>query len=286
MNVGIILVLVIALVFLFVWLRKVKRLKISNVYFISGAVKTGKTYVSVALAVKTYRKNLLRYYLTYPLLKLKNFRNHFIVDKDIYKPRLYSNIKLRYVKFNIFTKDMLLRRVRIPNKSVVLLDETSLLADSMLFKDKSINDNLLLFYKLFGHYSHGGTLIANSQAISDNHYSLKRAMGRYLYVFNRVKWPFVSVVKGVELVYSDDNPQLTSMLVGDLEDNIKKMLFLNRYYKYYDCYCYSAFTDDLPLYINKDVPVLKKFDSLKCDELVTLQDFVELDKRNFVEARI
>ena len=228
--------LIVSILLLVWWIKHAKKLKISNVYFVSGAVKTGKSFVSVALAVKTYKKNLLRYYISLPirLLICKWRKEKF--DKKIYKPMLYSNIPLRFVKHNRFTKDILLRNVRIPNKSVVLLDETSLLADSMLFKDNKINNELMLFFKLFGHYSHGGTCVCNSQTIADNHFSLKRSIGRYLYVYNRAKFPFFTRIKGVEQIYSDDTTS-TNVLTGDLEDNQKSMLFLNKYYKYYDYYC-------------------------------------------------
>lgn len=274
-NFWIIILIVVGVVLLYLYLKHWKRLKISNVYFVSGAVKTGKTFVSVALAVKTYKKNLRRFYITYPLLRLKLFLAKEEYNEKIYKPMLYSNIKLRYVKHNAFTKDILLRQVRIPNKSVVLLDETSLIADSMLFKDNKINIELLLFFKLFGHYSHGGTCVCNSQTISDNHYSLKRAMGRYLYVYNRTKFPFFTRMLAVERIYSDDANNV-NLVEGDLEDSQKKLLFLNRYYRYYDCYCYSVFTDDLTIQVDYDKRVYKKLDSLKTDDLVTLQNFDDL----------
>jgi len=275
----IILLIVVAVFILWFYIKHVKKLKISNVYFVSGAVKTGKSYVSVSLAVKTYKRNLRKFYISYPFLRLRLLLAKEEYNENIYKPMLYSNIPLRYVKFNRFTDNILLRRVRIPNKSVVLLDETSLIADSMLFKDKQINDELLLFFKLFGHYSHGGTCICNSQTISDNHFSLKRSMGRYLYVYNRTKFPFFTILKGVERIYSDDTSSL-QVTKGDLEDELKILWFLNKYYKYYDCYCYSIFTDELSIQVDYDKPILHRKDSLKCDNIVTLQSFGDLlDKR-------
>ena len=166
-TVLLIILIVLSIVFLVWWIKHAKKLKISNVYFISGAVKTGKSYVTVALGVKTYKRNLRRFYLGYPLLRLKLMLRHEKYNEKEYKPMLYSNIPLRYVKYNPFTIDILLRKVRIPNKSVCILDEASLLADSMLFKDKQINDDLTLFFKLYGHYTHGGTCVINSQTIAD-----------------------------------------------------------------------------------------------------------------------
>lgn len=284
-TVLLIILIVVSIFFLIWWIKHAKKLKISNVYFVSGAVKTGKSYVTVALGVKTYRKNLRWFYIGYPLLRLKLALRHEKYDERIYKPMLYSNIPLRYVRHNRFTKDILLRKVRIPNKSVVILDEMSLIADSMLFKDNEINNELILFFKLFGHYSHGGSCIINSQTIADNHFAVKRSIGRYLYVYNRTKFPFVTILKGVERVYSDDTTSL-NVVEGDLEDTQKRLLFLNKYYRYYDCYCYSIFTDDLSIEVDYDYPIKRRKDSLKCDNLVTLQSFSEfLDKRKRKTAK-
>ena len=202
----VILIIILACVLLYIYFRYTKRLAIDNVYFISGGVKTGKSFISVALAIKTYKKNVRRYYLIGWLFKVLYLFTRKEKFKDCgMKPMLYSNIPLRYVKFNPLTLDIVKRRVRIPNKSVVLIDETSLLADSMLFNDKKLNNQLLLFYKLWGHYSHGGTLVCNSQAISDNHFSLKRCMSHYLYIRKRSKYPFISIFDCREMLYSDDN---------------------------------------------------------------------------------
>lgn len=283
MNFGLLLLILIgvAILLIFLW-SKTKRLKIDNVYFISGGVKTGKTFISVALAIKTYKKNIRKWYIRSIFCKvLYKFTKKQRFYDDSKKPMLYSNIPLRYIKHNPLTIDIVERKVRIPNKSVVLIDETSLLADSMLFNKKEINDELLLFYKLFAHFTHGGTCIANSQSIADNHYSLKRCMSHYLYVNARKKYPFVSIFQVRELLYSDDNSSVNT-ITRDLEKDTLKVWFLNRYYKYYDCYCYSIFTDSLTYYVDYDRPILKLTDSLKTDNLVTLQDFKTLDRRNFI----
>lgn len=274
MNIAIILVIGLLVLLAFFLIKHFKRLKIDNVYFISGGVKTGKSFVSVALAVKTYRKNLFKWYLTDWLYRL--------FKKGSEKPMLYSNIPLRHIRFNPLTMDIIKRKVRIPNKSVVLIDEISLLADSMLFKDKTINDELMCFIKLFGHYTHGGTLITNSQAIADCHFSIKRCLSHYLYINARIKYPLISIFQVREMLYSDDNSSINNS-DDDLEESTLKIWFLNRYYKYYDCYCYSAFTDCLPYQCDYKVRILNKRDSLKADVLLTLQDFKTLDRRKYIQ---
>ena len=274
MSIGVLVVLALLLLLTFLVAKHFKHLKIDNVYFISGGVKTGKSALSVMLAVKTYRKNLFKWYLTNWLYKL--------FGKGTEKPMLYSNIPLRHVRFNPLTLDIIYRKVRIPNKSVVLIDEISLLADSMLFKDKKINDSLMIFIKLFGHYTHGGTLITNSQAILDCHFSIKRCLSHYLYINVRQKYPFITLFKVREMLYSADGSAINNS-DEDLEESTKLVLFFNRYYKYYDSYCYSVFTDCLPFQVDYKVRILKRTDSLKADKLITLQDFEELDRRKYVK---
>lgn len=239
--------------------RHFKSLKIPNVYLITGAVKTGKSALSVKIAIRQYRSNLLKWYVRYPFLKL--FRK-----KIPLKPMLYSNIPLT-VKHNLLTIDIIRRIVRIPNKSIVLIDEASLLADSMLFKDKKINDEILLFVKLFGHYSHGGTLIFNSHTCSDLHYAIKRGVGRYLYIYTSIKYPFVTVCHCREMVYSDDTSQV-NFTGEDIELSMRKIFYFNFIYKYYDCYCYSCFTDDKLIQVNYKVKRDLKRD-LKARQIVS-----------------
>lgn len=276
-SLGLIVIIFIIVVIVLVFVsKKLKRLKIDNVFFISGGVKTGKSFLSVALAVKTYRKNLLKWYLTNWLYKL--------FKKGTCKPMLYSNIPLRNIRFNPLTLDIIKRKVRIPNRSVVLIDEISLLADSMLYKDKKINDELMIFIKLFGHYTHNGTLITNSQAIADCHFSIKRCLSHYLYINSRMKFPFITKFNVRELIYSDDgSANVQNNFDSDIEKSMLNLYYLNKYYRYYDSCCYSVFTDCLPFNVDYKVRILRRKDSLKAEKLITLQDFKTLDRRNYVK---
>lgn len=262
--------LLLALLILLVvfWIRKkIKVLNVPNVFLISGAVKTGKTLLSVHLAKKEYRRNVRNWYISRFFLKLGN--------KDVpLKPMFYSNIPVARVKFNILTMDIILQEKRIPDKSVVLIDEASLLADSTLCKDKYVNNKLMRFVKLFAHYSHGGKLIIDTQSISDLHFSFKRCMNNYLYIYSRVKYPFFTVMKVREMLYSDDG-SLMNNSNEDIELSMRRIFILNRTYKDYDCYCYSSFTDMLPFEVRYNVDKLTRYDDMKCYQLVSFQDFAK-----------
>lgn len=275
---------------LWFFIFKVKHLKVPSVYLITGGVKTGKSFVSVWLAVKHYKRavrkakiqNFLIKYIANPLRRYRNFIHNR--DRKLFKvreiPMLYSNMRLRNIKYNLLSLDIIERKVRIPTGSIVLIDEVSLLADSMLgrvgrnTKDDIINEKLMLFVKLFGHYC-GGKLIVNTQALCDCHYAFRRCVSNYLWIAVNRKMPFFSLLQVRELAHSEDN-DIVNNFDKDSEIDNRPLFILNKYRKYYDYRCYSIFTDSLQLQVNYDNPVLTKHDSLKTEVLITLQDFKTL----------
>lgn len=257
-----IFILILVVIIFFFVLYKKKSLKIPNVFLCTGAVKTGKSFVSVRLAIKMYRKALFKYYV-----KTKLF------FKKIEKPMLYSNIHLRYVRYNLITQDIILRTKRVPYGSICFIDEASLLADSMCYKNEVTNEEINLFLKLFGHETKGGYLIMNTQAIGDLHYGIKRCVNSYLWIHSKLKLPFVTRLKVRELIYSDDSTTSVNVAANDVEDDLKTLWILNKYYKYYDCFCYSIFTDDLPVYVDYENKKNLKNDSLKTNKILSFRKF-------------
>lgn len=268
----ILILLLVVVVIVISWLRsKFKSLNLPCVFFVSGGIKTGKTLLSVHLAIKEYRKAVFRWYFFRFLCKI--FKK-FDTEDSRYKPMLYSNLPLANVRYNPLTIDIINRKVRIPNKSIVLIDEVSLFADSQLFKDKNINNSLMLFYKLFGHYSHGGKLIIDSQSIADNHYSFKRCMSSYLYIYSRVKYPFISVLRVRELMYSEDG-SIQNNFNEDVELSLRNVIIFNRTYDKYDCYALSVFTDNLAYQVDYNREIKSVKDDLKCYQVVSLNEYVK-----------
>lgn len=261
-----ILLIVVASLFILHWINKhFKRINMPNVFLITGAVKTGKTFLSVHLARKEIRK-------ARSIWRIKSFFLRCMGREIPNKPMLYTNIPIARTDYNIVTMDILLCNVRIPDKSVVLLDEASLIADSMLYKDKRISDKLLRFVKLFAHYSHGGKLIIDTQSISDLHFAFKRCLNNYLYIYNRSKLPFITIMQVREMLYSEDNSMVNNA-IDDIELSMRKVIVPNFTYNLYDCYCYSIFTDHLDYQVKYDTKKLTKDDDLKAYQLVTFQDF-------------
>lgn len=292
--------ILVGVIFLLVYIRKkFKILDLPCVFFVSGAVKSGKTLLSVHLAIKEYKRNLrlwhirrwlvriflpMKYhdkYDAYYEWKASDFKElpRFDFECAEFPPMLYTNIPLAMIKYNPLTIDIIRNSVRIPNKSVCLIDEVSLFADSQLFKDKITNNVLMRFYKLYGHYSHGGKLIIDSQSIADNHFALRRCMSSYLYIQQRKKFPLFSLLYVREMIYSEDGSAVNNFQ-EDIELCLRKVLILNTTYGKYDSYCYSVFTDYLPYQVCYDTDIKSKKDDLKCSNIVTLNEFVK--SMNFI----
>ena len=141
------LLILVGVFFILHWFNKhFKRITMPNVFLITGAVKTGKTLLSVHLARKELRSARFKYYI-------KSFFLRCFGRAVPQKPMLYTNIPIAKTDYNIVTMDILTCKVRIPDNSIVLLDEASLIADSMMFKDKKINAQLMRFVKLFAHFT-------------------------------------------------------------------------------------------------------------------------------------
>lgn len=274
-------IILVVLLIILVWLyfKFFKIPKIKNLVFIDGGLGAGKSFYSVYLAVRLYKRNLRRYriarFLFRPFGSMPKGVNK-VCDKlhDLWhcleEPILYSNIPLRNVKHAKLTLDILYRYKRVARKSVVLIDDVSLLVDQMNFRDKVLNKQLSLFFKLWRHESHGGYIIANSQSLSDVHYAFRYALSDYLYIHHSFHLPFFSVLRCQEMQYSaDENSKSIVQGSGrDVEETLKMVLVRNRYKRYYDSYCYSVLTDSLVIY-DKQV-FIKLIESAKCSDVLTL----------------
>lgn len=235
---GLIIIILIILFFVLYFLN-FKKLKVSSINLFTGQLKTGKSALSLRYALFYYKQALRAYYI-------KRFFNTIFINFNLYisieKPLLYSNIPLG-VMYTPLTKDILLRKERIAYKSIVFIDEISLVADNYDFKDLNMNYQLKMFFKLFGHMSRGGKLFINTQNIEDNHYIVKRSINQYLYIHHKIRLPFISIFKVREMIY---NEGVNNVVNTDAEEDLKTIIVFNSIFKKYDCYCYSILTDNLP----------------------------------------
>ncbi|MBE5757326.1 MAG: hypothetical protein E7345_00130 [Clostridiales bacterium] len=265
MKILIIIILVcIILFFIRKFLSKFKFPKITALSVFTGAVKVGKTGVSLACTLSVYRRVHFRWKIICFFRKL--FRKELPEE-----PLLYSNIPLRKVKYHEITLEHILRKVRFNFGSVVFVDEASLLADCYISKDKpELSTELLKFFKLFGHETHCGICIFNSQQISDLHIALRKCTSQYFYIHNTSSkyLPFISYCKLREERYSEDGSTINTYN-EDIEDTTKTVIFRKSTFKKYDCCCYSILTDNLPVL---NIPMFNyKHDSLKASKIVSFR---------------
>lgn len=256
----------IAVVFLYFYVRKhYKMPKTDNMICVTGGVKSGKSTFSYALAESIYRRNLRAYKVRKFFRKLINqFRRNKLEEEE--KPLFYSTIPINR-EHVLLDLPMLKRDVRFAFKSVIWVDEASLLADSQSYKDLDLNDRLLLFNKLIAHETHGGTIVYNTQSIGDLHYSVKRCLAETFYVHHTAKWlPFFLVVTVREERYSEDGLAVNTY-GEDVEESLKRVIIRKSVWKKFDCYAYSSMTDSLP-----PATDINKIDSLKATKIVSFND--------------
>jgi hypothetical protein len=249
-------------------IRLFKIIKLGNMTLITGGIKTGKSTLSVYLALRKLRSQRIKYHIkkffikVFKKIKIKKFVKMSLPER----PLLYSNIPLN-CEYVPLTKKLLLRQERFCYGSVVYICEASLIADSMSFKDAEVNENLLLLNKLFAHETKGGYLFYDTQSISDNHYAIKRCLSSYVHVHHSTKIPFFILMWVRELKFSEDNNNI-NVYKDDVEDNLKLIVVPKRVWKKFDCYAFSSLTDDLPVNDKSQIPV-----SLKVDDIVSFKEW-------------
>ena len=180
--------------------------------------------------------------------------------KDDEEPLLYSNIPVRSKFYVPLDNDILLRRKRMNYHSVLLIDESSLLATSLDYKNRDLSEDLSLFLKLVRHSVRGsyrniwGTypnVIVNTQSKNDNHYAFDRTINQVLFLTKSINIPFFKVVWCRDLLLIDS-------VVNDFDDDIKESLATRwylipkKFFKKYDSFAYEFLTRDKERVLQKD----------------------------------
>lgn len=272
---GIILIIILAIILLFVVWRFLKVPKLGALTLVSGGVKTGKTALSVHLAIRYYKRALRNYYIARFIFRIGRKLGIKKCQKEIEKPLLYSNIPLGKVDYVPLTDDILQRKKRTTYKSIIFIDEMSLVADSMLYKDLELNERLMFFHKLIGHATRGGKLIVDTQSLNDLHYSTERTLSSFIYVHRLIKLPFISLMYLREERFNSMQGVSTNIYDSDIEDSMKLYFLPNSVFKRYDQYAYSYLTDDLPIENNT-----RKATTLKANNILSFKKWktIPIDK--------
>lgn len=255
----ILILISVALLGLYLAYKIKNALLVGNLVLVTGGVKSGKSTLSVCLATRKYRQHHRRW-------RVRCFFARLFGKPLPEEPLLFSNVPLDVEGYSLLTTAHLARHVRFPYKSVIYVQEASLVADSQNIRDQDLNQRLLEFNKLIAHETKGGYLFYDTQSVLDCHYSIKRSLASYLYVHRTVKWlPFILLCKVEELRFDEVNT--VNINDGDLDDRPWKWVLMSkRVWKRFDCYCYSVMTDHLPVVSDPCKP-----SSLKADSIISLR---------------
>lgn len=269
------LIIAAVIVVLILLIKLFKVPKSPCVLFVGGEVKGGKTLLTLWLAKRKYA-------FVHNMWHVKCFFCKFFNKPLPEEPVFCTNIPVAGVPFVSLTRSILQRRVRLPYKSVTFISESHLVIDSMTIRDPILNEEATLFYKLYGHETRGGFCYVESQTLADNHFSLKRSVSRYYQIFHNVKIkPLFALLQVHELAYSEDN-SVVNVNNMDYEKKSSWIFIPWSIVKHYDCYCYSAITDDHPVACDLNyIPLGRRWRSyLKVDDPVSFRTFHTFKKKD------
>lgn len=261
MNKSIIfLLLIIALVLIIYWRIRAnfKFLKVPSVALITGGVKTGKSLLSVYLATKDY---IHRHFIW-------SFKTK-VLKKQIEEPLFYTNT---YINFGLLHKRLnrciryidlkhLSRDVRFNYKSIIYIQECSLLCDCMDVKNQERNVDLSLYNKLIAHETKGGAVYYDTQSVLDSHYSIKRVCSTYFFIQKNLNLLLFHVLYVREMINTENG---VNNFTDDVDLTTRKVLIPFWYHHRYDRYYFSYLTDNLSTEYNqvKDKKDLISFNPL------------------------
>lgn len=242
-------ILIAVIILYFVYRKNFKILKVPSVCLITGGVKTGKSLLSVHLAIKDYKKrHRVWWWLTH------------VFKKDMEEPLFYTNVEIRfksikrnkdgeYIRNHHLDKnivqvnlDHLMRIKRFNYKSIIYIQESSLMSDNMDWKDEGKNVELSLFNKLIAHETRGGKLYYDTQSPLDNHYSMKRVCSTYFFIQKNLNLLLFHILYVREMINTENG---VNNFTDDIDTTTRKVLIPFWYHWKYNRYEFSYLTDDL-----------------------------------------
>lgn len=221
------LVFIIVLIILAVVLFKVLKpyfIKYDTTILFTGGLGSGKTLNSVKYALKLYK-------VTCRKIRIKNFFRKLFKSKKriIPLPYLISNVPIYKKRFFVgdvkyysrpLTKEILTLQERIPEYSIVLIDEISMLVNQFNWNIDEVQYHLNEFIQLFRHYV-GGYLILNAQAESEIVKQVRVKLNSYYICMNFRKFLFFFYKVDVlhRLCTGGDDVNTTNFVDEDVKTN-------------------------------------------------------------------
>lgn len=226
-----IIILILALIGIFFIWKKSYRIELyRTITAYTGGVGSGKTFMSVRQAIKCYQRALSAWN--------KERIKAVIMRREVpEKPLLFSNIPIMYKKkFTSceLTPDILLLQRRIPEGSVVMIDEVSAFLNQFEYAK---NNNVKLFdefCRLCRQYFNGNVII-NDQCSSNIVLQIRRRLNT-IYNLSKHRYFFgITMVKVREINISDE---ILSVDTKDTNNEVQTLITFGNFFKYYESRCY------------------------------------------------
>ena len=275
------IVLVIVLFLFFKFIKGFAKISYNQVLGIFGGVKSGKTLLGVRIAIKQFKisqkywskKKRRVIYLNFLISIVNRFRKNKIKLKELpLMPQFYSNIPIKVSKKYGMSlrvnKELFKLKEKLPNGSIMLLDEFGTIASQYGYTEEQIRTDISEFVRFYGHYTKNkGLLIVIDQSTDRILKEVRVALGAVYETSDFSKIGFIGKQKIIKYQNSIQ-----------VEYAVQKEQIKNKYYllfkKNYDPYCYSERVKDLPL-----VKAVDSADNLKENELLRLDNLrSSLDK--------
>lgn len=241
---------------LFKWVKPYF-IRYNTTIFITGELGSGKTLTAVKLArvliIKARKKVAFYNKIKMPIKNwfIKRHNKKYTNDQKQLlnkkrKPQLITNIPVNFTK-GIFTSkrewsvkltpEMILLLEKIPEYSVVLIDELPQMVNQFNWDLPLVQNNINEFITFYRHYV-GGHILFTSQASNDVVVQIRRKCNQAIWCYNMKKHLFglFYTIRMADMMLNDN---IQSMSTTYIEDNTKVHYGLFPKKNTYDTRCFS-----------------------------------------------
>lgn len=238
-NTSLIIILITIIILIIAYkILKPYFIKYDTTILFCGGLGSGKTLNSVKVAITMYKKNLFKWKLNKYYIQATNKSKQLIywIKLKIFKikspkkpnlktiaekPLFYSTIPIQITKKQQsikLTKEHLILKKRINQKSIVLIDELPNIVNQFNWSLEIVQNNLNEFITYFRHYI-DGYLIVNGQAVSEIVKQVRVKLNSYYWCYNFQK--FLFFFYRVRILNNQISENQVSLSSEFIEDNTK-----------------------------------------------------------------
>lgn len=161
------------------------RLPNNNIICFTGTLGSGKTYLAVTQALRTYKKQRMKHFF-YRKLPFMRWLFCFFMPECKYPASFYSNIPIQInlskkkPRYTLpLKKEHLLMTELLPERAVVLIDELGQICSQWEFDNPFVMQNVQTLVRFFRHFTNGKMFVTDQ--VSSN--IVKPIRDRLGYVF-------------------------------------------------------------------------------------------------------